>query len=793
MMDLYYFLQYIILMSFLFNFTNNQFLKKCSWNIDTNVFIDEWIRTGQLYSYCMQGIDEKNKVDLKCTNIDCKQCMTVCNQPLPFNVLVCQSACNTSRACILGCQFYSKLLANKENGSNLPNSSAAYVSIIDNYFLSSTFQWPVIMSNNSLLLSIYLVTITSQNGIFQKETVLGLVADNQVQVIEADVCNNLIDESYMFEEYNSFRINVYPINYNGCNKFDNFSSVLSNFRKTAAVANINLSSYGMYLRDYEFEYISWNITYVLPKGMSFFNSVAAETLVPDCITSNVVKTSFFPVKLTFTNFSGTFKLINPSHDQLKGCAVRLKILTNIGNCTVGNISEISFRYTGCQDVPNFQNCKKTKLKISTSPIAAIVVPLVIFIVIFIGFFIWYMRKRNLRLQSNTKKGQIGLNELCIKKDEWQIMINDICFEEKIGEGEFGTVFKATLKPAVFMNTKYFANQSPFAFHNKNKNKENPNKTKFVAVKCLKEATIQNQLLDFRYEIEIMKDIGYHKNIANMVGWSSFKKSLCLVIEFMENGDLLNFLRQNLAMICSNEEKETNVGNYDYPKSYQNSQKVYNTSDSSNIKRLTNSNELLSFAWQIASGMEYLGKTNLVHRDLAARNILVGSEGSIKISDFGLARKITGEKIYVSTTCRPLPLKWMSVEAILHSSFTPYSDVWSYGVVLFEIVTLGGIPYSNVRNSELGHLLKSGYRMEKPENCGDQMYDLMQKCWNENPLLRPTFTELREHFDDIIGQENNYFSFDINERKNYYDFASFDRFSTDNEKDDLNLESGLIRK
>ncbi|XP_065661251.1 uncharacterized protein LOC100201536 isoform X5 [Hydra vulgaris] len=743
----------------------------------------------------MQGIDKENKVDLKCTNINCRQCMTVCNQPLPFNVSVCQSLCNASQACILGCQFYSKLVANDENGSNLPSSSAAFISVIDNYFLSSTFKWPVIMSNNSLLLSIYLVTITNQNGIFQKETVLGLVADNQMQVFEADVCRNLIDKSYMFEEYNSFRINVYPINYNGCKKFDNFSSVFSNFKKTAAVSNINISSYGMYLRDYESEYISWNITYVLPKDMSFFNSVAAETLVPDCLANNVVKT-FFPVKLTFTNFSGTFKLINPSHDQLKGCAVRLKILTNIGNCTVGNITEISFPYTGCQDVPNFQNCKKTKLKIPTSPIVSIVVPLVIFIVIFMGFFIWYMRKRNLRLQSNTQKGQVGLNQLCMKKqDEWEIMINDICFKEKIGEGEFGTVFKATLKPAVFMNTKYFANQSPFAFRDKNKNKGNPNKTKFVAVKCLKETTIQSQFLDFRYEIEIMKDIGYHKNIANMVGWSSSRKSLCLVIEFMENGDLLNFLRRNLAMICSNEEKETNIGNYDYPKSYQNSQKVYIISDanSSNIKRLINSNELLSFAWQIASGMEYLGKANLVHRDLAARNILVGSEGNIKISDFGLARKIKDEKIYVSTTSRPLPLKWMSVEAILHSSFTPYSDVWSYGIVLFEIVTLGGIPYSNVRNSELGHLLKNGYRIEKPENCGEQMYDLMQKCWNENPLLRPTFTELREHFDEIIGQENNYFSFDINERKNYYNFASFDRFSTDNEKDDLNLESGLIRK
>nr|XP_047132522.1 tyrosine-protein kinase receptor torso-like [Hydra vulgaris] len=737
-----------------------------------------------------RGINQNNEFDYNCSNTSCKQCLTVCKQPLPFNLSRCESACIASQTCQFGCQFYSKLFDGKqnvENGTNLPNVLSSYISNVDNQFLSSTFQWPYIMSNNNLVSSIYLVTITNQNGIFQQETVLGLVADNQIQVIEADVCNNLIDESYLYEEHNNFRINVYPINYNGYKKQTNLTSFFSNFRKTVGVSNINISSHGMYSRDYEFEYLSWSITYFLPKGFPYYSSVGAETLQPYCLTNEVGEDFFPPFKVIFNNLSGNFKIINPSHDRLKGCTIRLKILTNIGNCTVGNVSEISFTYTGCQDVSNFENCSfnlsSTSTKFSISIIVWIAVPSVTLIIILIVICIWKKIRSNYssKWKDNFFSQYIDTQVILKEIDVWEMLPQDICIQEKIGEGAFGTVYKGTIKSEINMNAKYVNQQSLLNFLEKYPDGTAP---KVVAIKCLKDIATESEFLDFRDEINIMKDIGYHKNIVNMVGWSTFKNSFCLAVEYMENGDLLSFMRKSRAIICSNEENKKKAGQFFYENCYLDDQKTDKMLDNNQISTpnkesvMIAPNELLSFAWQIASGMEYLGSVKLVHRDLAARNILVGNKRNIKISDFGLARKINDDQIYVCKKNRRLPIKWMSVEAIFDSSFTSCSDVWSYGIVLFEIVTLGGSPYPNLNNHELLRSLKMGYRMEKPENCGNQIYQIMQQCWNENPLLRPTFTELREHFGDIIGQENNYFSFDIDESKNYYNVASFNSLQSD---------------
>ena len=153
-------------------------------------------------------------------------------------------------------------------------------------------------------------------------------------------------------------------------------------------------------------------------------------------------------------------------------------------------------------------------------------------------------------------------------------------------------------------------------------------------------------------------------------------------------------------------------------------------------------DLISFAFQIAKGMAHLSSMSIVHRDLASRNILLHQGKLLKISDFGLSRET--REIYTQKSRGRVPYKWMAIESILAQEFTSASDVWSYGVVLWEIGTIGnqilsriikgfydctiiiilsgGSPYPGIMNKELLTLLKSGYRMEKPDNCSSEMYE-----------------------------------------------------------------------
>lgn len=154
-------------------------------------------------------------------------------------------------------------------------------------------------------------------------------------------------------------------------------------------------------------------------------------------------------------------------------------------------------------------------------------------------------------------------------------------------------------------------------------------------------------------------------------------------------------------------------------------------------------ELQGFAIQIANGMTHLEDLGLTHRDLAARNILIDDRKRLKISDFGLSR----EGVYVSTRMKKMPLRWLSIEAIRRSLYSSKSDVWAFGVVLWEISTLGRFPYEDVENTALLPFLLSGGRLKKPENCSDKLYEVMLTCWHENPMERPSFARLMEIFQE----------------------------------------------
>lgn len=149
-------------------------------------------------------------------------------------------------------------------------------------------------------------------------------------------------------------------------------------------------------------------------------------------------------------------------------------------------------------------------------------------------------------------------------------------------------------------------------------------------------------------------------------------------------------------------------------------------------------------------MQYLASKRLVHRDLAARNVLVGENLEMKIADFGLARNIEGD-YYRKKTEGKLPIKWMAIESLSGQMYTSQSDVWSFGVLLWEIVTMGGTPYRNVRPQDMYSMLQSGHRMERPKGCSEATYQLMQRCWLTNPDERPTFNEIVVELDKQVNQ------------------------------------------
>ncbi|XP_059820119.1 receptor-type tyrosine-protein kinase FLT3 isoform X1 [Hypanus sabinus] len=323
----------------------------------------------------------------------------------------------------------------------------------------------------------------------------------------------------------------------------------------------------------------------------------------------------------------------------------------------------------------------------------------------------------------------------------------------------------------------------------------------VAVKMLKEKCESSEKDALMSELKMMIHMGNHENIVNLLGACTHSGPVYLIFEYCCYGDLLNYLRNNRekfhrtltdVFTLNNFSFYHNLHNdpqlrYDSGNFLQNgsyipinrktgtdtfshtsehdllfSENELTSPSNSAVYQNTNKYEdddlhvltfedLLSFSYQVAKGMEFLTSQSCIHRDLAARNVLVTHGKVAKICDFGLARDIMQDSNYVIRGNARLPVKWMAPESLFEGSYTTRSDVWSYGILLWEIFSLGVNPYPGIQvDSNFYKLIKSGFKMEQPFYATEAIYNVIQSCWALDPGKRLTFSDLVSIFEKHLA-------------------------------------------
>ncbi|XP_016067843.1 PREDICTED: tyrosine-protein kinase receptor TYRO3 [Miniopterus natalensis] len=290
-------------------------------------------------------------------------------------------------------------------------------------------------------------------------------------------------------------------------------------------------------------------------------------------------------------------------------------------------------------------------------------------------------------------------------DELKDKLEDVLIPEQqftlgrmLGKGEFGSVREAQLK------------QEDGSFVK-------------VAVKMLKADIIaSSDIEEFLREAACMKEFD-HPHVAKLVGVSLRSRAKgrlpipMVILPFMKHGDLHAFL---LA---------SRIGENPF-----------------NLPLQT----LIRFMVDIACGMEYLSSRNFIHRDLAARNCMLAEDMTVCVADFGLSRKIYSGDYYRQGCASKLPVKWLALESLADNLYTVHSDVWAFGVTMWEIMTRGQTPYAGIENAEIYNYLIGGNRLKQPPDCMEDVYELMYQCWSADPKQRPSFTCLRMELENILG-------------------------------------------
>ncbi|XP_008991531.2 mast/stem cell growth factor receptor Kit isoform X7 [Callithrix jacchus] len=353
--------------------------------------------------------------------------------------------------------------------------------------------------------------------------------------------------------------------------------------------------------------------------------------------------------------------------------------------------------------------------------------------------------------------------------KWEFPRNRLSFGKTLGAGAFGKVVEATAYGLIKSDTAMT-----------------------VAVKMLKPSAHLTEREALMSELKVLSYLGNHMNIVNLLGACTIGGPTLVITEYCCYGDLLNFLRRKRdSFICSKQEDHAEAALYknllhskesscDSTNEYMDmkpgvsyvvptkAEKRRSARVGSYIERdvtpaimeddelALDLEDLLSFSYQVAKGMAFLASKNCIHRDLAARNILLTHGRITKICDFGLARDIKNDSNYVVKGNARLPVKWMAPESIFNCVYTFESDVWSYGIFLWELFSLGSSPYPGMPvDSKFYKMIKEGFRMLSPEHAPAEMYDIMKTCWDADPLKRPTFKQIVQLIEKQISESTNH--------------------------------------
>ncbi|XP_035950761.1 tyrosine-protein kinase receptor UFO isoform X2 [Halichoerus grypus] len=308
-----------------------------------------------------------------------------------------------------------------------------------------------------------------------------------------------------------------------------------------------------------------------------------------------------------------------------------------------------------------------------------------------------VRKSYSRRTTEATLNSLGISEE-LKEKLRDVMVDrhKVALGKTLGEGEFGAVMEGQL------------NQDDSILK--------------VAVKTMKIAICtRSELEDFLSEAVCMKEFD-HPNVMRLIGvcfQGSEREGFpapVVILPFMKHGDLHSFL-------------------------------LYSRLGDQPVFLPTQM--LVKFMADIASGMEYLSTKRFIHRDLAARNCMLNENMSVCVADFGLSKKIYNGDYYRQGRIAKMPVKWIAIESLADRVYTSKSDVWSFGVTMWEIATRGQTPYPGVENSEIYDYLCQGNRLKQPVGCLDGLYALMSRCWELNPRDRPSFSELREDLENTL--------------------------------------------